>query len=348
MNILALLLIIDASILASMDGPDLPDDFRKSETTATVEAELTPAAQTPVVVVRSPTPLIHWEVAAGSTGLVKSSTKISERWLVSEDWCANCPAAKRRFLASGGQPQNIITIAEAKRLHGKSIDGVPHEYTVQTEREVIQPPSYRRQNEMAVELNNKKRPPKSEILNHLRTGGPHKEKHWQSWFLESWEAEQLYALHDDDHFDRVPTFDEQTVSAIVANAQGSPELVAGILAAHLLRRENISEEQAVQAVTGLFEITVDTPESARKWAADLLSKQSVEFPKQGVSASWKGSDRTISVRPGRVQITPGAIVSVKKFGVSLSTTLRGVSFADDLSWLTLELDGAPDLTVRFQ
>jgi hypothetical protein len=345
MNVLALLLIIDASILASMDGPDLPDDFRKSETTATVEAEQTPAAQTPVVVVPSSTPLIHWEVAAASRGLVKSSTKISERWLVSEDWCRNCPAAKQRFLASGGQPQNIITIAEAKRLHDKTIGGVPHEYTMQTEREVIQPPSYRRQNEMTVELNNKKRPPKSEILNHLRTGGPHKGKHWQSWFLESWEAEQLYALHDDDHFDRVPTFDEEAVSAVVANAQGSPELMAGILAAHLLRREKISEEQAAQ---GLLEITVETPEGARKWAADLLSKQSVEFPQQGVSASWKGSDRTISVRPGRVQITPGAIVSVKKFGVSLSTTLRGVSFADDLSWTTLELDGAPDLTVRFQ
>ena len=157
--------------------------------------------------------------------------------------------------------------------------------------------------------------------------------------------EQLYALHDDDHFDRVPTFDDQTVSAIVANAQGSPEVVAGILAAHLLRGAKLSEAQAVQ---GLFEISVDTPEGARKWAADLLSKQSVEFPNQGVSASWKGSDRTISIRPGRVQITPGAIVSVRKFGVSLSTTLRGVAFSDDLSWATLELDGAPDLTVRFE
>jgi hypothetical protein len=198
---------------------------------------------------------------------------------------------------------------------------------------------------MAVELNNKKRPAKSEILNHLRIGGPHQGKHWQSWFLESWEAEQLYALHDDDHFDRVPTFDDQTVSAVISNAQGSPEVVAGVLAAHLLRGANLSEAQAVQ---GLFEISVDTPEGARKWAADLLSKQSVEFPNQGVSASWKGSDRTISIRPGRVQIAPGAVVSVRKFGVSLSTTLRGVSFAEDLSWATLELDGAPDLTVRFQ
>ena len=345
MNILALILIIDAGILASMDGPNLPDDYRKSDTTAAVEAELLPAAQTPAVVVPSSPPLIHWEVSAASNGLVKSSAKIAERWLVSEDWCQNCPAAKRRFLSSGGRPENIVTIAKAKELHGKQIGAVPYEYTVQTEREVVQPPSYRRQNEMAVELNNKKRPAKSEILNHLRTGGPHQGKHWQSWFLESWEVEQLYALHDDDHFDRVPTFDDQTVSAIVANAQGSPEVVAGILAAHLLRGAKLSEAQAVQ---GLLEISVDTPEGARKWAADLLSKQSVEFPNQGVSASWKGSDRTISIRPGRVQITPGAIVSVRKFGVSLSTTLRGVAFSDDLSWATLELDGAPDLTVRFQ
>lgn len=343
MNILALILIIDAGILASMDGPDLPDEFKRPETAVAVEPEALPI-QVPATAEPS-RPLIHWENAASTSGVVKATAKITDRWLVSENWCANCPAAKRRFLSSGGKPENIITIAQAAELHGKQIGSVPQEYTIQKEIDILQPPSYRRQNEMAVELNNKKQPAKSEILNHLRNGGPHQGKHWQEWFLESWDVEQLYALHDDDHFDKVPTFENDTVSAIVSNASASPEVVAGILAGHLLRRGHVTEEQAV---SGLFEIDVDAPDSARKWAADLLTKQGVEFPSVGVSASWKGSDRTISVSPGRFQIKPGATVSVRKFGVSLSTTLRGVSFAEDLSWATLELDGAPDLTVRFR
>lgn len=344
MNILALILIIDAGILASMDGPDLPDEFRRPETAVVAEPEALPI-QVPPAAEPKPTLLIHWETAAATSGLVTATAKMQERWLVSEDWCVNCPPAKRRFLSSGGKPENIITIARAAELHGKKISGVPHEYTVQTEREILQPPSYRRADKMEVELDGKSKPTKAAILNHLRTGGPHQGKHWQAWFLESWDAEQLYALHDDDHFDRVPTFENDTVSAIVSNAAASPEVVAGILAAHLLRRGHVTEDQAV---LGLFEIDVDAPDSARKWAADLLKNQSVEFSSVGVSASWKGSDRQISVASGRIQIKPGATVSVRKFGVSLSTTLRGVLFADDLSWATLELDGAPDLTVRFQ
>lgn len=342
MNILALILIIDAGILASMDGPDLPDEFKRPETAVAVDPQTQP---TPVAATAEPTPSIHWETAAASGGLVRATAKRTDRWLVSEDWCQNCPEAKRRFLSSGGKAANIITIAQAAELHNKTIGSVPREYTTTTARDILQPPSYRRQHDLAVELTNKKRPAKSEILDHLRNAEPHQGKHWQAWFIESWHVEQLYALHDDDHFDKVPTFENDTVSAIVSNAAASPEVVAGILAAHLLRRGHVTEEQAI---TGLFEIDVDAPDSARKWAADLLKNQSVEFPSVGVSASWKGSDRTISVTPGRFQIKPGATVSVKKFGVSLSTTLRGVSFADDLSWATLELDGAPDLTVRFQ
>lgn len=52
-----------------------------------------------------------------------------ERWLVSESWCPHCPAAKARFLQSGGQADHVITIAEAKRRHGMSVSSVPYEYT---------------------------------------------------------------------------------------------------------------------------------------------------------------------------------------------------------------------------
>jgi hypothetical protein len=79
----------------------------------------------------------------------------------------------------------------------------------------------------------------------------------------------------------------------------------------------------------------------------MLTKQSVEFPSAGVSAQW-GGDRTISIAPGKIRISPGAIVSARRFGVQVTATLTGVTFADDLSWVTLELKGAPDLTVKFQ
>ena len=132
--------------------------------------------------------------------------------------------------------------------------------------------------------------------------------------------------------------------AVISGAQLNPQTIAAALAVHLHQNQGLQ----APAFGSLFDITVDAPDSARGWIADMLTKQSVDFPSSGLAISWKGGDRTISVAPGRIQITPGATVSVQKFGVSLSTTLRGVTYADNLNWCTLELDGAPDLTVRFQ
>lgn len=56
------------------------------------------------------------------------SVQVTERFLISEIWCGLCPAAKRRFIASGGSPKNILTMAEAQRRHGV-IHSPPHEYT---------------------------------------------------------------------------------------------------------------------------------------------------------------------------------------------------------------------------
>lgn len=52
----------------------------------------------------------------------------TERFLISEVWCGLCKAAKQRFVASGGNPNNILTMAEAKRRHGIS-HNPPYEYT---------------------------------------------------------------------------------------------------------------------------------------------------------------------------------------------------------------------------
>jgi hypothetical protein len=331
MNILALILILDASILASMDGPDLPDDFKKSSGES--------------VVVQAVPSIIFEAGPPAKSGIVETKATVKERWLVSEPWCVNCPPAKARFKASGGKPENIISIAQAKALHGIDVGGVPHEFTTEKQLTLLNPAEYRRIPEMQVHLDKTGRPTKQAILDHLRKGGPHQKKHWQAWSLESWDREQLYALHDDDHAGNVPTFDvEPPVVAAISGAQLTPDVIAAALAVHLHQKQGLP----APVFGSLFDISVDAPDSVVTSLAAMLSKQSVEFPNSGLAISWKGGDRTISIGPGRVQITPGAIVSAQKFGVSLSTTLRGVTHADDLSWMTLELDGAPDLTVRLK
>ena len=59
------------------------------------------------------------------------SVHVTERFLISESWCGLCPAAKRRFISSGGNPANILTMAEAQRRHGIR-HNPPHEYTAGT------------------------------------------------------------------------------------------------------------------------------------------------------------------------------------------------------------------------
>jgi len=335
MKALALIFVIHAHIAVGQSGPDLPDDFNKSG--ESVEKAL---------------PSIRFSViASGGPQLVKTkATKtVTEQWLVSESWCKQCPAATQRFLSGGGDKSHIVTIAEAKRRHGKSISGVPAEYQTEStvEVEYLNPAQYRYASRMQTFLNGSGTPAKGAILKHLRTGGPHQKKHWQAWHLESWNVQQLYALHDDDHADAVPTFaGESSVEATIENAEPSLNAVAAALAVHLLTEQK--EKPVPEAYSGLFDIEVETPDGARSWIADMLSKQSVEFPSAGVSASWKGSDRTISVTPGAVRIAPGVTVSVKKFGVSVSTTLNACTYADDLSWVKLELVNAPDLKVVFK
>ena len=312
--------------------------------------EVMPAVQVSpafVVEVEKPerSPSIEFSASAPVSQLVKTTSKVTERWLVTTDYCALCPAAKRRFEASGGKKENMISPAQALEMHGKNVTGVPFEYTTESTVAYLQPPKYREAKRMEVSLNYNHTPSKSDILDHLRNGGPHQGKHWQAWHLESWQKEQLYALHDDDHAGNVPTFeDESPAAATIHGAQLTPDVIAAALATHLAQHQGVEPP----AFGSLFDITIDTPDSARGWIADMLSKQSVEFPSSGVVVSWKGSDRTISVAPGRIAINPGATVSVTKFRVELSAKLTCVAYKPDLSEVTLQLDGAPDLTVRLK
>jgi hypothetical protein len=147
-----------------------------------------------------------------------------------------------------------------------------------------------------------------------------------------------------DFLNGVDLQSESPVAATIHGAQLNPEVIAAALATHLAEQSGAEPP----AFASLFDVSVDVPDSARGWIADLLTAQSVDFPSSGVSVSWKGSDRTISVAPGRLAIKPGASVSITKFRVQVTASLDAVAYAEDLSWVTLELGGAPDLTVRLK
>ena len=337
---IAMIFVCDAIIAASMAQPDLPDDFRKNTgTVGTVEVsapEPTPTRSTVSVVFSKP-------VKAAATGLVSHDVKVTEHWLVSEPWCGLCPAAKRQFLAEGHDPSRIIDMATAKRM-GHEVSGVPYRFTTSSTRTIKQPPSYRKEWPPKWDVEGNRNASKQFYLSHLRGNSNHKGKHWQQWHLESWSREQLAALHSDDHDNVVPTFTdppEPVVEAVVSGARGSPDLLANVLALHLEPEQSTGVPQA-----SMFNIDVDVSESARSWASDLLTKRRVDF-KNGITVDWSGK-RSITINDGRFEITPGAKVRAEKFKVSVSVSLTGISYTPDLSEVTLELSGAPDLTVRFQ
>ena len=78
--------------------------FRESESKGAIEPE--PIAE-PVA------------IEAKKSEPIKVSPTISRQWyLVSEPWCAACPAEKKKFLALGWPSSNVITIDECQRRFG--------------------------------------------------------------------------------------------------------------------------------------------------------------------------------------------------------------------------------------
>mgnify|MGYP003630392172 CR=1 FL=1 len=319
------------------------DRRNQTETTSPVAVTVvTPQLETPGD--EDLEPIITFETLAGSSGqLIRSKATVTKPWLVSEPWCANCPPAKARFLASGNKNDHVITIAEALEKHGKRISSIPAEYTAAEIIELIQPPSYRSVGSMKWALNNQTQPSKSTILKHLRGGGPHSGKQWQAWHLESWKTQQLYALHDDDHDDAVPTFDiEAAVVATVANADSSPETFAAVVALHLMRQTGDAE----LPVGALFDVTVNVEQSWKNLAKQILTSKQMEFPDAGLSIDWTGQKRSLEISTNAISIQPPVKVTLKKWKFTYSAGLNGLAFTDDLSSVTLDLSGAPDITIR--
>ncbi len=127
---------------------------------------------------------------------------VSERWLVSEQWCINCPAAKTAFIASGGKRENIITIQQAKDRHGMLVSGIPYEYTT----EVKPKPPVVAAKSAAPRYNiynggrGSSHANRASLINHLLNEGVHKGQHSLAE-LNAMTDQELDDAHTDDHRD---------------------------------------------------------------------------------------------------------------------------------------------------
>lgn len=297
-----------------------------------------------------PSVSITFERMASATPRV-ATRQVTERWLVSEAWCRYCPAAKARFLSSGGKPENILTLAEAARRHGRRPASIPYEYTTtETITEPVAAASYRSQWPPKWDVEGDRNASRDTYLRHLRGSSQHAGKAWQSYDLESFSREQLAALHDDDHDGRV-----QPIAAVsgpsatigtVSHSSATPALVAAALTLHLIEHSG-QEPSEPPVVAGLFDIEVNAPQQLLDYASALLTKQRLEIPSAGITCDWSGNDRAFAIKPDRIEIRPGLRVTARKFGLTVSTTLEAIAYKQDMSEVTLELKGAPDLTLRF-
>lgn len=299
-----------------------------------------------------PSVSITFERAASAAPAPRVATRqVSERWLVSEAWCRYCPAAKARFLASGGKPENILTLAEAARRHGRRPASIPYEYTTtETITQQAAAASYRSQWPPKWDVEGDRNASRDKYLRHLRGSSQHAGKSWQSYDLESFSRDQLAALHDDDHDGRVqPIAAVSGPSATIGNVSCSiatPALVAAALTLHLIEHSG-QEPSEPPVVAGLFDVDVNAPQQLLDYASALLTKQRLEIPSAGITCDWSGNDRAFAIKPDRIEIKPGLRVTARKFGLTVSTTLEAIAYKQDMSEVTLELKGAPDLTLRF-
>jgi len=177
------------------------------------------ANPSPVVISQAPTNAPTDDGAAGEVFV----TTVQERYLVSEPWCGYCGPAKARFLASGGKPENIISIAQAKAMGHRWGGGVPHEFTMQQAVEVKKQPSIETQRgtarNTADQPSNYTEEQRQKDIEHLLTHRSHAGKFTRE-YLETLSGYQLIDLHNTDH--GVPTVKGQKTA--VRSAVVSPSI----------------------------------------------------------------------------------------------------------------------------
>lgn len=136
---------------------------------------------------------------------------------------------------------------------------------------------------------------------------------------------------------------QSAVTATMAGGSVSAESFAAVLSRHLME---VSGQKADQTYAGLFDLSVSVDKSWRDFALKILKADKVSFPVAGLTLDWSGPARSFTIEKNAVRISPALKVSVQKWIFSYSAGLDGVSYTDDLSSVTMELSGAPDLTIR--
>ena len=98
-------------------------------------------------------------------------------------------------------------------------------------------------------------------------------------------------------------------------------------------------------MSSLFNFDVEIDESWKRIGLKILTSQRVEFASAGLSIDW-GRDQTLVKVGNKITINPPVKVTLQKWVFKHSAALNGVAFADDLSSVTADLSGAPDITIR--
>lgn len=96
----------------------------------------------------------------------------------------------------------------------------------------------------------------------------------------------------------------------------------------------------------VLQSSLSVNQSWKDIAGKILSAQQIVFPEAGVTIDWAGAARTLKIEKNRITISPSARVTAKKWVFSYSVGLIAVDFMEDLSSMTLELSGAPDITIQ--
>lgn len=291
-------------------------------------------------------PAVTFQKLSKGAGLVTTTVQTTEHYLISESWCAACPAAKRRFKSEGHPDSHVLTIKQAAAQFGEHTSTVPHRFTREVTQTLINPATYRRQWPPEWDVEGNRNPSKSFLLSHLRKNKNHANKHWQAWHLENWSKEALAALHDDDHDGVVPTFDDNDLLVEITDTPPTTFNALTALSESLLYSSGPPEGMTYGS---LFEVEYDAPDILPIVIASLMKDQHYSHPSTGMELDWSG-DKSFSLQKNSVLIKPPIRVSVKRLGITARASVSEIRFDDTYRSVTVVTEGVitPDFTINFK
>jgi len=140
---------------------------------------------------------------------------------------------------------------------------------------------------------------------------------------------------------------ERSAVANITHGVATSDTFAAALVWHMCDGQIPEEDSAeVRTFGSLINVDVDAPDFLFPIAQTILVDQKVAWPDQGLSLDWSSGVRTITVKPGRIEISPGVDARVSKYRITKSCTLDAMSYTPDLRHVTFELTGMLDLTVN--